>query len=324
MADDTDGGSSATEEEEDEPPALEDHISEWVFDTYQAGYTEMSQSLLKHLTNSRFRCQQGKGNECCDADVGCQKAQHVADRCMQAYNEELKKFDDAHARQPRAGAGEIAKRRKVAPPAKPAPQNRVFDALFGRDLAGKIVSFHVETSPSLCDVLYRSLKQVDGESTDAILPKSQKFVESGNGDFALSDGDPISLKFPAQSMVDGQTEQYVNNFWIGQQTWYEFRFKQDRVGVKRQAVVGVNPNVSPRRQIGSKTNPLHMRGDEHNQKIFLCRRPSMRCGVVGQLTTHTSSGLVRLIDACWAPDSSTAAPRAGCMICLLSSKGIRC
>ena len=71
MADDTDGGSSATEEEEDEPPAMEDHISEWVFDTYQAGYTEMSQSLLKHLTNSRFRCQQGKRNECCDADVGC-------------------------------------------------------------------------------------------------------------------------------------------------------------------------------------------------------------------------------------------------------------
>jgi hypothetical protein len=128
----------------------------------------------------------------------------------------------------------------------------------------------VETSPSLCDVLHRSLKQIGKESTDVILPKSQIFAEGLNGEFAMSDGEPISLKFPAQSMVDGQTEQYVNKFWVGQQTWYEFRFKQDRLGVKREDVVGVNSIVSPRRQIGSKTNPLHMRGDEHNHKIFLC------------------------------------------------------
>ena len=270
MADDSDGGSSATEEE-DEPPALEDHISQWVLDDYQAGHMEMSRSLLKHQVNSRFRCQQAEGNECCDAKVGCQKAEHVDDRCMQIYNEKLLKFNGADARRlPAAGAGEMVKRRKVAPPAKPVPQNRVFDDIFCRDLAGKIVSFHVETSMSLCDVLHRSLKQIGEESTDAILPKSQIFAESHNGEFAMSDGDPISLKFPAQSMVDGQTEQYVNKFWVGQQSWYEFRFKQDKVGVKRQAVVGVNPNVSPRREIGSKTNPLHMRGDEHNQKIFLC------------------------------------------------------
>jgi hypothetical protein len=47
MADDSDDGSSATEEE-DEPLALEDHISQWVLDENQAGYMEMSQSLLNH------------------------------------------------------------------------------------------------------------------------------------------------------------------------------------------------------------------------------------------------------------------------------------
>ena len=73
MADDSDDGSSATEEE-DEPLALEDHISQWVLDENQAGYMEMSQSLLKHQANSRFQCQQAEGNECCDAQVGCQKA----------------------------------------------------------------------------------------------------------------------------------------------------------------------------------------------------------------------------------------------------------
>ena len=151
---------------------------------------------------------------------------------MQKYNEELSKFNGADARRlPAAGAGEMAKRQKVAPPVRPVPQNRVFNDIFGRDLAGKIVSFHVETSPSLCDVLHSSLKPIGEESTDAILPKSQIFAEGLNGEFAMSDVDPISLKFPAQSMVDGQTEQYVNKFWVGQQTWYEFRFKQDRLGV---------------------------------------------------------------------------------------------
>ena len=106
MADDSDGGSSATEEE-DEPPALEDHISQWVLDDYQAGHMEMSRSLLKHQVNSRFRCQQAEGNECCDAKVGCQKAEHVDDRCMQIYNEKLLKFNGADARRlPAAGAGE--------------------------------------------------------------------------------------------------------------------------------------------------------------------------------------------------------------------------
>ena len=163
MADDSDDGSSATEEE-DEPLALEDHISQWVLDDYQAGYMEMSQSLLKHQANSRFRCQQAEGNECCDAQVGCQKAQHVDERCMQKYNEELLNFNGADARWlPAAGAGEMAKRQKVAPPVRPVPQNRVFNDIFGRDLAGKIVSFHVETSPSLCDVLHRLLKPIGEE-----------------------------------------------------------------------------------------------------------------------------------------------------------------
>ena len=54
MADDSDDGSSATEEE-DEPLALEDHISQWVLDDYQAGYMEMTQSLVKHQANSRLQ-----------------------------------------------------------------------------------------------------------------------------------------------------------------------------------------------------------------------------------------------------------------------------
>jgi hypothetical protein len=61
------------------------------------------------------------------------------------------------------------KTRKGVSPKVPVPQNHVFDDIFGRNMTGKISSFHLQTSQSLRDVLYRSLKQVDSGGTSPIV-----------------------------------------------------------------------------------------------------------------------------------------------------------
>jgi hypothetical protein len=265
MAEATADDSSATEEE-DEPLSLEDQINSWVRAAYLADDHKMVNSIVQHQATCRFRCQRAGGNECCDPNSGCKLARCIDPIAMAKYEAQLAQFEEAQA-----GLGGTKKRKGMSPK-EPVPQNHVFSEMFGRDLAKKIPSFHVRTSQSLRDVLYRSLKKADsdGVSTDAILPKSQQQVKRGNDVFELSDGVRISLKFPAQSMVDGQTQQYENKFWVGQQPDYEFRFERDKKSHRRLAIDGVNPNVSPRRSIGSNTNPLHMRSDDHNQQLFIC------------------------------------------------------
>ena len=240
MAEATADDSSATEEE-DEPLSLEDQINSWVRAAYLADDHKMVNSIVQHQATCRFRCQRAGGNECCDPNSGCKLARCIDPIAMAKYEAQLAQFEEAQA-----GLGGTKKRKGMSPK-EPVPQNHVFSEMFGRDLAKKIPSFHVRTSQSLRDVLYRSLKKADsdGVSTDAILPKSQQQVKRGNDVFELSDGVRISLKFPAQSMVDGQTQQYENKFWVGQQPDYEFRFERDKKSHRRLAIDGVNPNVSP-------------------------------------------------------------------------------
>ena len=259
------GSDSVTSEEEDVvEPSLSDMMDAWVKHEWDNGNNQsMGDSMNLHQGNSRYRCQQSRGQECCDPTVGCQKAALISSREAAKF-EERKKIHEAAVIEQRTAV----KQRKLMPLKAALTSNGVFSDIFGRDLTSNIQCLHAAVESNGEITLHRGLKLIEG-STDAIRPGSQKVVkDNGNTKFERTEGERLPMKFAARSMVDGQTEQYLNNFWSGQALVHSYRFASQKNKTLMAVSDTVHPNIGPRRTTHRSTNPLHTREDRYYSSIW--------------------------------------------------------
>ena len=180
-----DSDSVTSDDEDVDEQSLSDMVDTWVKYEWDNGNNQsMGDSMNLHQANSRLRCQQNGGQECCDPSVGCRKAAFISPHEAVKFAERQKKHAAAIIEQRTA-----AKQRKLLPLKAALTSNGVFDDIFGRDLSSKIQCLHAAVESNGEITLHRGLKLIEG-STEAIRPGSQRVVRNnGNTKFERTMGE---------------------------------------------------------------------------------------------------------------------------------------